>query len=483
MKKPIIFLLIFLQGAAAVFARQKMTQDEFMKMAEKNNPEIIAADRSFEALAKKSQELDTLYQPTVNASGSYSDDRSGLSFSSPFQTSDTSVTAYSIGLSQRNTYGTSLTVAYTGAITNLDLYSPMPIPGYPGIYSSIGAYTIKPTLSISQSLLKDTKNGQTQANINKTKALARAGQYQQLFLRQQVLLKARTAYLNLALSREVLNFRRTSLERSGKVLEWTQRRVDLDLADKADLLEAQAGYKQRQLNLQTAQEDEIRAQRNFKEAMGSAVQTADYDLEKIVDMVLCCEPADLSRTGERADVLAADQQLTAATLAEREATLRVGPEVSLFGSTGFSGLALDYNAANNQAFSFEKPNYTVGLAVSMPLGYSLINTVKEGYHNDVEAAVQGLARARLSADNSWDDLATNWKNVKDRLQMARDIQDVQSKRVESEQKLFRRGRTTTFLVLNAQNDLDDAVLSVYRLIFEELITKAQAELFNTKTIQ
>jgi outer membrane protein TolC len=55
--------------------------------------------------------------------------------------------------------------------------------------------------------------------------------------------------------------------------------------------------------------------------------------------------------------------------------------------------------------------------------------------------------------------------------------------VESEQKRFQRGRTTTFLVLNAENDLDDATLSVYRLIFEELLTKAQAELFNTKPIQ
>jgi outer membrane protein TolC len=390
---------------------------------------------------------------------------------------------FSLGLSKKNTYGTSVSLAYTGAITNLDLYAPMVIPGYPGIYSSIGAYTIKPTLSVSQSLIKDTKNGQTQANISKTKALTRAGQYQQLFARQQVILKARTAYLNLSLAREVLNFRRSSLERASRVLEWTQRRVDLDLADNADLLEAQASYKLRQLNLQTAQEDEVKAQRNFNEALGASGAVAEYELERLSDMVSGYDLSVLSKSGERADVLAAEEQLTAATLAEREASMRLGAEVSAFGSTGFSGLALDYEDANNQAFSFEKPNYTVGLTVSMPLGYSLNNEVKEGYRKDVEAATQSLAQAKLSADNNWDDLTTNWKNVKDRLLMARDIQDVQSRRVEREQKLFQRGRTTTFLALNAENDLDDAMLSVYRMIFEELTTKAQAELFNTKPIQ
>ena len=483
MKKAIVSAMVFLLGSVSAFAQQKMTQDEFMAKVARNNPEIISADRSFEALAKKARELDTMYETSLNASGSYTDDRSGLSFTSPFQTSDTSVTMYSVGLSKKNTYGTSMSLAYTGVITNLDLYAPMAIPGYPGIFSTIGAYSVKPTLSVSQSLIKDTKNGQTQANINKTKALMLSGQYQQLFVRQQALLKARTAYLNLSLSRDVINFRRLSLERASRVLEWTKRRVDLDLAENADYLEAQAGYKLRQLNLQTAQEDEVRAQRNFNEVIGSTGAVADYDLEKISDLVSCCDVGSLARSGLRADVLAAQEQLSASILAEREASMRVSAEVSAFGSTGFSGLALDYTDANRQAFSFEKPDYTVGLNISVPLGYSLNNTVKEGYRKDVEAAEQMLAKAKLSADNNWDDLSANWKNVKDRLQMARDIQDVQSRRVESEQKRFQRGRTTTFLVLNAENDLDDATLSVYRLIFEELLTKAQAELFNTKPIQ
>ncbi|MHB9156059.1 MAG: hypothetical protein ACYC5N_10305, partial [Endomicrobiales bacterium] len=79
-------------------------------------------------------------------------------------------------------------------------------------------------------------------------------------------------------------------------------------------------------------------------------------------------------------------------------------------------------------------------------------------------------------------LNRTWANVKTRLAIAVEIKDVQEKRVAAEQNKFARGRTTTFLLLTAENDLDDATLSMYRLVFEEFITAAQAELYNTRPL-
>jgi outer membrane protein TolC len=87
-----------------------------------------------------------------------------------------------------------------------------------------------------------------------------------------------------------------------------------------------------------------------------------------------------------------------------------------------------------------------------------------------------------SAQNDWDQLETSWVNVKSRLELAKEIMKIQDARVKAEQRKFEKGRTTTFLMLSAENDLDDAILSVYRTVFEEMMTLAQAELFNTKPI-
>jgi outer membrane protein TolC len=281
----------------------------------------------------------------------------------------------------------------------------------------------------------------------------------------------------------VLAFRRSSLERASRLLEWTKRRVDNDLADEADLFQAQAGFKLRQLNLQLAQEDEVKASRAYNEALGVAGASLDVTLEKISDMVSCCDALQLSRNGVRADVLAAEELLAAARLAQQEAFLRVGPEVSAFGSCSLNALDLTYGDTFKQITDTTKPTYTVGVNFSVPLGCGLAGTVKDGYRTDAAAAEQSLKKATLSAANSWDELQKNWANVKDRLALAREINIVQSKRVDSEQKRLQRGRTTTFQVLTAENDLDDATLNVYRMVFEELITKAQAELFNTQPIQ
>ncbi|MEI8218178.1 MAG: hypothetical protein WCG51_03925, partial [Elusimicrobiota bacterium] len=69
-----------------------------------------------------------------------------------------------------------------------------------------------------------------------------------------------------------------------------------------------------------------------------------------------------------------------------------------------------------------------------------------------------------------------------RLMLAVQIRDIQEQRVTSEQKRFERGRTTTFQLLQAETDLDDASLIVYRLKYEELATLAQAELYHNSEI-
>jgi glycosyltransferase involved in cell wall biosynthesis len=111
------------------------------------------------------------------------------------------------------------------------------------------------------------------------------------------------------------------------------------------------------------------------------------------------------------------------------------------------------------------------------------NSITKGYKKDFYAAQQSLSNALIAEKNDWDQLTTTWKNVKSRLALAVQIRDVQEKRVAAERQKYSRGRTTTFNLLTAENDLDDSTLNMYRLVYEELITAAQAELYNTQALQ
>jgi outer membrane protein TolC len=297
------------------------------------------------------------------------------------------------------------------------------------------------------------------------------------------MLSARGAYWNLALDREVKDFRKASLDRADKLLKWNENKVKLDLIEQSDLLESQAAFRLRQLNLQLANEDEVKASRVFNQMLGLQSDTVSDDLEKISDKVTAFSHIDkLTCSGKRADVLAAESAYRSSEFADRETKYRAMPELSFNASYALNGLALAYSDAWNQLTTQDKPTYTMGLSFIVPLDYKTLTKVKKGYNNDFASAKKSFKSAITSAQNDWDQLQTTWTNVKDRLELARDIMNIQDGRVKAEQKKFEKGRTTTFLLLSAENDLDDAVLSVYRTVYEEIMTLAQAELYNTRPI-
>lgn len=487
MRKKIMLSILALLAAGAVTgasAQQKMTLEEYIAAVEANNAEIKAADLAIESISNKILELDMAYSPYLSGGYSYTDDRSGDSFGSTLPTDRIQGGGWNLTAAKKFTSGGTLSAGYTSSDATLSLSEPTEVFGPDlGKISSFTGYEMKPYVKYEQSLLRELGGGLTKAGIMKSKAAARAGQYAQLFKKQQALLKARATYWSLSLSRDVISFRNASLERTRKMLEWTGNRVQLDLAEKSDLLQMQAAVKMRELNLQMASEDETKTCREFNNLLGRTSDTVDVELEKISDKVSDYgQMACLKAAGVRADVLAARANYESSQYADRETQYRARPELSVNGSYSLHGLALSRGDAWSQVRDGDKPAYAIGLTFIVPLDYKTLNKVKHGYKQDFQSAKQSLDKAELSAKNDWEQLCTGWTNVKSRLSLAGEIKAVQEQRLENEQKLFQRGRTTTYQMLTAENDLDDATLNVYRLIYEELMLGAQAELYATQPL-
>jgi outer membrane protein TolC len=482
MKRSLLTLFLFVSLASAASAQEIITLDNYLQRVETENPDIIAVNHSIEAAWQKVLEADMAYSPVLTGGYSYTDDKSGAAFGSTLATKQMQADALSVNASKKFDTGTSVSLGYVSAKAAYDLYSPL---SYNGVnYMNFTGYQIEPSLQLSQSLLRDFGGGLTQSGINKAKAAARAGQYLLLYKRQQLLIKARNAYWNLSLDREVLDFRQASLDRAEKLLKWNENKAKLDLIDESDLLQTQAAYKLRQLNLQLSREDVTKASREFNEMLGIKSDETSEQLEKISDKISTFSNVEtLSKTGKRADVLASESTYNGAKFAEIETKYRAMPELSFNGSYSLNGLALSYSDAMDQVTNQDKPVYTLGLSFAVPLDFGTLRKVRRGYTNDFAASKDTFRSAELAAENDWNQLQMNWKNVKSRLELAMQIRDIQEARIKNEQNRLERGRTTTFQVLSAENDLDDSTLSVYRMIFEELMTYAQADLYNTKPIE
>jgi outer membrane protein TolC len=477
----VCLLAMFWQTVGLAAGQEVITLDQYLSRVETADPELRGLDLSLKAMGEKILELDMVYSPFLNGTATYLDDKSGPGFGSTLLTDETKGYEWTAGISEKFPTGTSLSAGYSYMGVNMDLLAPYNFgPGY-GALKNFDGYQLKPYVRLDQSLLRDFWYGLTQVGIDKAKAAVVAGKYLQVFKRQQIMLNAQLTYWNLVLAQEVVAFRKISLERTEKLLHWNENRVGLDLADAADLFQAQAGFKSRQLNLQMAQEDEVKARRSFQEMLGNTAAAVSVDLEKLVDKVnKYSDVPVLPHSGNRADVLAARASYRNAELADRETYFRSLPELSLSAMYSLNGLALTYAAAADQVNQGQQPTTTVTLSAIIPLDYWTLNKVQDGYHKEYAAAQAQLEKAELDSSTQWTELEQNWTDVKSRLALAQEIKGIQEKRLAHEQKRFQSGRSTTFNVLTAENDLDDATLNVYRTVFEELVTAAQAELFNTQ---
>ncbi len=461
---------------------ESLSVDQYLTQVEARNPEIRAVDQGFDAMGLKILELDMVYSPFLSGAYTYMDDKSGSGFGSTLQMDEMKASQWSLGLSKKFSTGTSVSAGYSSTNSIINLSQAINLGAGPT--TNFDGYEIKPVIRLDQSLLRDLGYGLTQVGIDKAKAGVRAAQYMQLFKRQQILLNARMTYWNLVLAKEVVAFRKISLERTQKLMQWNQTRVGLDLADSGDFLQAQAAFKSRQLTLQMADEDVLKAERAFNELMGTTLNAVAVNLDSLVDHVnKYADVPVLIRTGERADVLSARSAYASSEFADKETYLRSLPELSVSASYSLHGLALQSQAAMDQVTHSDKPTYMITLSGVVPLDYWTLEKVRDGYRRDYEAAKMQLAKAELTAANNWANLSRTWQDVKSRIALAQEVKTIQEKRLLNEQKRFQRGRSTTFQVLTAENDLDEATLNVYRLVFEELITAAQAALFNTQSLQ
>lgn len=448
--------------------RTSVSLDEYLTQVEATNPEIKSINLELAALDKKVRELDMAYSTYVTSGLSWIKDDGGPGFISPFVVTDTRV--LNVGANKKYRSGATVSAGIT------DTYISM-LPNI--FFSETQGYEVKSFVRVDQSLLRDYKSRYTQAGIQKSFAAARAAQMQKIFQKQHILRTARVAYWTLSLTRALITFRTASRARAEKILAWNEKRIQVDLVEESDVLQARAGYTLAQLSLKLAEEDERIACRAYNKCLGIVSDTVDGAVDSLMSHLTDCETKPfLTPTGERADVRAAREQCKSFSFAEEETTYRLAPELTLTGSYSLRGLATGYSDAWSQIAGLQKPTYTVGFSFVMPIDGLNIFTVKQGYQADRQSGDEALHNAEIAAKTDWDQLVTTWDNVKARLEIARQILAVQQQRVLDEQRRFERGRTTTYMFLQAHNDVDEATVTVYRLIFEALGVLAEAELYN-----
>ncbi|MDR1474197.1 MAG: TolC family protein [Endomicrobium sp.] len=453
-----VFMIFCISCIKSFVYGKMLTIDNYLAMIAKNNNEWKSIQAEIDAIKGKLDEIERVYVFSFTAGISYSDDKSGRPYSQSLKLDDLINWKYDASLNKQFETGTKVYLGVDGSYGTYD-------------YVNTDKYSIKdivPFVKLEQSLWKDINGGSTKASIAKQKASARSQLYLYEYKKQKFLLDAIKAYWDLSYARTIVDFKIVSFDRKKKILEWNQRRYKMDLVEKSDLLQSQAAVKSGELNLKIAYEDESKNNRTFNLFININEDNVRYDVEKFEDKGNSFKvDKDLLRKGTRADVLSALEDVNAALYDQEVSQRSRGADLVFEGKYAFNNVA-----QNQTSKSFERikdgdrSSYSIGLRYTLPLDFKLRKVIDKGYEAAKIAAQSSAESVASKENNDWIQLLDNWNNTRIRLEVAFDIEKIQRQRYEEDRKLLQRGRTTTYMVLQSEEDLDSSTLNVLKGILE-----------------
>lgn len=466
----VLSVVTVLASVNVAVAKDKLLLGEYLGQVRAKNGALTSALGAASGSAKRAEEGDLLLAPTLVGEAEFINDKRPTS-NPAFQGYKTERNFYSLGISQLTPVGLTAKVSYDIDYIKLSGVNTafVPLPEY---------YDARPTLTLTQSFWRDGFGAETRATLEALEAQALATSYNESYRAKLELSEAELAYWRLAITRDAVRVQRESLERSKKILEWSERRLKLELADKSDFLQAQAAYELRQLDLQAAHDDDRSARRAFNLSRG-------LDSEEVSEQLASLENIDaatlsLPKRAKLRDDVRAAEQARRATIANTERRLsHLNPLVDVYGSYSFNGHRSERADAISDSFKDDSPMWTVGLRLEVPLNPWLLFRTREGYHVERQAAEDNYDRKLLEQESQWKDLSEKLTEAKRRLMLSRSLEKAQDAKLAHEKKRHSLGRTTTYQVLLFEQDFAAAQLARLRTQADVVRLVAQMKTFRS----
>ena len=357
-------------------------------------------------------------------------------------------------------------------------------------------------LAFSQPLLRDRKVDSARYQY----AIARRNQgSSDLLFREavvQTVAAVKQAYWTLKATRANVDVQQQSLDLARELARENKVRVDAGHIPPLDLVQAEAEVAQRRENL-------IRARTladDAEDALRRLIVNADdrefwkVRLEPVDDLSAIATLPDIDAAvaaalDQRYDIARAGRDLentqTTIEFLDNQRLPDVRLETSYRGNGlagtqflrggGFPGSIIGtrnrgFGDALGQVFSDDYPTWSLGVTVSYPIGRSFEEANLARARVERRQATQRIASLRIEAAETVRRAGRQVSSTAERIAAARASASLAQERLDSEQRRFGVGLSTTFLVTQAQRDLLEAQVNLLQtsLDFESALVNFEA---------
>lgn len=290
-------------------------------------------------------------------------------------------------------------------------------------------------------------------------------------LRQQLIATVtdmENAYYELIYARENVTVQQQALELAQTQYDQDKKRVELGSMAQLDVQQDESQVASRRAALISAQFNLAVAENTLKNLISdNYAQWHDVDILPTDSIGITLQISDVQTSwsrglAQRPDVIQSRINLQNQGIQLKYLRNQVWPELDLTGSYGINGAGREFQNAFGQMEAGNRPGYTYGAQLSVPLGNtSARNNLKAGRITEKQLLL-GLKKLEQSVmvqiDNAVKSARASWEGA----EASKQARIFAEAALDAEQKKYTVGKSTTFTVLQLQNNLTAARSSEIR---------------------
>ncbi len=463
-----IALAFYLFAPTFAMAGSNLNLDQFLEQVSSTHDGLKASKAISKAATMRTDESKLLTRPRLTAQFQNTiDERPQIQ--PAFQGNRTIDQLYRIGIEEQTTFGLAAKLSYQFNYRQIDGANPNFIPRN-------SFYLGTPVLELSQQLLKNGFGSEITAQVELGQAAAQATAFEQSFRSRMILMDARAAYWRTAVAQQIVTAQQGLLDRARKMSDWSNRRVNLQLADKADGIQADALVQVRELELKNAIDELKNSARLLNSLRG---EDSDQIAETLVglDTEVALPNLDTLKSSTRDDVRQAQQISKIASAQAKLGEEKNRSQLEVYGAYALNSLESEANPGWSNSWSTRNPTTTVGVRFATPLDFSLAGKTKEAYASEGTAAESVYQRRLIDQRREAEELSFQINSAHQRIAILKQIEATQERKLKNERDRLFRGRSTTFQVLQFEQDASLAQVNRIRTQGELMTLLARLELY------
>lgn len=335
---------------------------------------------------------------------------------------------------------------------------------------------VEPSIQIKQPLWKNQFGNSIRLQEESLLAVTNAAESEEGARTRIAMMEAEMAYYALSFARDRVGIAERNVASSQSLFEFVRARYEKNLYEKSDLLQTQAMVASRKLELQSA-ESELRA----ASIRFNSLRALDAELvqESVESLSRASFPAKIEGLSakNRQEISTLGEYARSAKLTSELELDSAKPELDIFFQYGLKSQSDKLSDALSDVNSPSRPKTTIGLSLSMLVDRDIAGSSYRAALKRAQVAETQKASLERDLERDLKALLERYSNGLESYKIAAELEKLQRSRVENEQAEFKNGRSTTYSMLMANQDLAQAELGKLKTAFDTKAAESQLNLF------